>query len=257
MLRGSDSERDGCVAVDSGHALQTLDKWIAAQACQLSRALRIDRSGQNKMPSHKRTSVAAGSTDKKQPNTANAEMHRAMIENDDPIVTTIIDSTSQVMIAKLVDNTDFTKMIVNSILQNGMADEVKQEICESCHMEVQEVAADINSRRQVNVEYEQLDALEQYNRRHCVIVHGMVASDDPEHALDLFGRTLGVVVGRNDSDRCHRLITYLRIKGKGGGIGIYISNKYQHKIRHAVMNDSGHSHFESVFIFQKQIKRRL
>ena len=92
--------------------------------------------------------MAGGSANEKQPNTVNAEMRRviiALIENDDPIVTTIIDSFSQAIIAKLVDNTDFTKQIVNSILQNSMVNEVKQEIYESCHMEIQEVAADTNS----------------------------------------------------------------------------------------------------------------
>ena len=56
--------------------------------------------------------MAAGSADEKQPNTVNAEMRRAIIalvENDDPIMTTIIDSISQAIIAKLVDNTDFAK----------------------------------------------------------------------------------------------------------------------------------------------------
>ena len=62
------------------------------------------------------SSVAAGSADEKQPKTVNAEMRRAivaLIQNDDPIVTTITGSISQAIIAKLVNNTDFTKKIEN------------------------------------------------------------------------------------------------------------------------------------------------
>ena len=87
---------DRCVAVDTWPALQTLDRWAAVDTCPPSKhwtgvllwipgppskhllhkptnsavrcklTLRIDRSGQKKMPSHKRkgrASVAAGSAD--------------------------------------------------------------------------------------------------------------------------------------------------------------------------------------------------
>ena len=53
----------------------------------------------------------------------------------------------------------------------------------------------------------------------------------------------------------YTLITYPRIKGKGGGVGIYIYNKYQYKIGHDWMNNSGHSHSESVFIEIKANKK--
>ena len=57
----------------------------------------------------------------------------------------------------------------------------------------------------VNVENE-IDTLDQYSIRNCVLVHGMPASDDAEYALiNLFGRTLGGPVGRDDIDHCHGL----------------------------------------------------
>ena len=69
----------------------------------------------------------------------NAEIRRAiiaLIKNDDPIVSTIIDSISQAITTKLVDNADFATKIVNCFRENGLVEQIKQEIYESCHMEV-------------------------------------------------------------------------------------------------------------------------
>ena len=93
------------------------------------------------------------------------------IENDGPIVSTIIDSISQAIIAKLVANADFAKKIVNSFLENGLVEQIKQEIYESCYTEVQQAAENANLMTKCITQLEaekiifenDLDALEQYS----------------------------------------------------------------------------------------------
>ena len=129
-------------------------------------------------------------------------------------MSTIIDSITQAITAKLVANADFAKKIVNSFLENGLVKQIKQEIYESCHMEVQQAAENANlmtkcitqlEAEKINVE-NNLDALEQYSQRNCVIVHSMPACDDPENAvIKLFSETLGILIERDATDRCHRL----------------------------------------------------
>ena len=71
------------------------------------------------------------------------------------------------------------------------------------------------------------------SRRNCVIVHGMLASDDAEHALvDLFGRTLGVPVGVDDIDRCHRLEASVNDKPRA----IIVKFEEKNKKRHCNLN---------------------
>ena len=70
-------------------------------------------------------------------------------------------------------------------------------------MEVQQAAENANlmnkritqlEAEKINVEND-LNVLEQYSQRNCVIVHGMLACDDPENAvIKLFSETLGVPI---------------------------------------------------------------
>ena len=47
---------------------------------------------------------------------------------------------------------------------------------------------------------------------------------------------------------CYTLVTYPRQEGRGGGVGIYISNKHPYQIRHDLMKRYDRSHCESIFI---------
>ena len=52
----------------------------------------------------------------------------------------------------------------------------------------------------------EIDALEQYSRRNCLIVHGVPDTANPETAvLDTINNKLGVPNGCESIDRCHRL----------------------------------------------------
>ena len=46
----------------------------------------------------------------------------------------------------------------------------------------------------------------------------------------------------------YTLVTYPRQEGRGGGVGIYISNKHRYKIRHDIMKTYDRSHYQSIFI---------
>ena len=50
----------------------------------------------------------------------------ALIENNDPIIATVVKSISQAIIARLIDNTNLTKKIVNSILDSDLIGTMKQ-----------------------------------------------------------------------------------------------------------------------------------
>ena len=43
-------------------------------------------------------------------------------------MSTIIDSISQAITARLVANADFAKKIVNSFIENGLIEQIKQDI---------------------------------------------------------------------------------------------------------------------------------
>ena len=54
----------------------------------------------------------------------------------------------------------------------------------------------------------QIDALEQYSRRNCLLVHGASeASNEDVYAVvtDIFRKNLDMHITRDDIDRCHRL----------------------------------------------------
>ena len=58
-------------------------------------------------------------------------------------------------------NADFAKKIVNSVLENGLVEQTKQEIYESCHTEVQQAAENIKlmTKRIMQLEAEKINEL--------------------------------------------------------------------------------------------------
>ena len=116
--------------------------------------------------------------------TLNGDMRSAiiaLIENNDPIIATVVESISQAIIARLIDNTNFTKKIVNSILDSDLFGNLKQELYKSSQMDISldadeaaKIAARVSQLEMEKVKLSnEIDALEQYSRINCLIVHGV------------------------------------------------------------------------------------
>lgn len=140
----------------------------------------------------------------------------ALIEKNDPIIATVVEAISQAILARLVVNKNFAKQIVDSILKTDVIADIKQDIYKASQMDTTRAAADaaemaarVSQLETINTKlYNDLDVMEQYSRRNCLIVHGVPDTTDPESAvLDIFTNKLGVSIGRETIDRCHRLGT--------------------------------------------------
>lgn len=91
---------------------------------------------------------------------------------------------------------------------------MKQELYKSSQMDIS-LAADEAAKTAARVSQletekvklsNEIDALEQYSRRNCLIVHGVPDTADPVTAvLDIINNKLGVPNGCKSIDRCHRL----------------------------------------------------
>lgn len=93
---------------------------------------------------------------------------------------------------------------------------MKQELYKSSQMDIS-LAADEAAKTAARVSQletekvklsNEIDAVEQYSRRNCLIVHGVPDTADPVTAvLDIINNKLGVPNGCESIDRCHRLGT--------------------------------------------------
>ena len=95
---------------------------------------------------------------------------------------------------------------------------MKQELYKSSQMDISlasdeaaKTAARVSQLETENVKLSnEIDALEQYSRRNCLIVHGVPDTADPVTAvLDIINNKLGVPNGCESIERCHRLGTSL------------------------------------------------
>ena len=126
--------------------------------------------------------------------TLNGDMRSAiiaLIENNDPIIATVVESISQAIIARLIDNTNFIQKIVNSILDSDLIGNMKQELYKSSQMDIS-LAADEAAKTAARISQlvtekvklsNEIDVLEQYSRRNCLIVHGVPDTSDPVTAV--------------------------------------------------------------------------
>ena len=143
----------------------------------------------------------------------NGDMHSAiivLIENKDLIIANFIESISQAIIARLIDNTHFAKKIINSILNSDLIGNMKQELCKSSQMDISLAAAEAAkiAARLSQLETEKLklsneiDMFEQYSRRNCLIIHGVLATADPETiVLDIINNKLSIPIDVTGSER--------------------------------------------------------
>ena len=198
--------------------------------------------------------------------TLNGDMRSAiiaLIENNDPIIVTVVGSISQAIITRLIDNANFTKQIVNSILDSDLIGNMKQELHKSSQMDIS-LAADEAAKTAAHVSHletekvklsNEIDALEQYSRRNCLIVHGVLDTTDPVTAvLDIINNKLGVPNGCESIDRCHRLGTSANLSNSR--LRPIIVKFMSYQVRQKVFSGKRHLKGTKLLITENLTRRR-
>ena len=137
------------------------------------------------------------------------------IRNDETVMKAIIDTVSNALVTKLLGNKHFIDTLSLKLLENGLLDGVKQSVYEANVMENGQTNDELCRFEKWVSELEtsntalrdDSDAQEQYNRRNCLLVHGIPEgqTDPTDAVLSLCNRQLGLDLDMSEIDRSHRL----------------------------------------------------
>ena len=138
-----------------------------------------------------------------------------LIGTDEDIMTSIVESVSQLIVSKLLANESFIAKLADGLMKDGVLDAIKQNVYEACALDNEKYSSAVESlERKVDdldndnrALREDLDSIEQYSRRNCLVVHGIPESkeDSRDAALHVFNGRLDVPVTPHCIDRSHRL----------------------------------------------------
>ena len=127
----------------------------------------------------------------------------------------IVDSVSQVIVTKLLTNASFIAKLADGLKKDGVLEVIKQNVYDACALDDQKILSTVESleRRVGDLDndnkalQEELDTIEQYSRRNCLVVHGIpqTKEDSGEAVLQVFNSQLNVWVMPYCIDRSHRL----------------------------------------------------
>ena len=146
----------------------------------------------------------------------NGDLRTAIVDvllNDDAVMLTLIDAVSEALVCKLLARKNFMSTLADKLLSNGALDSVKQSIYEASAMDSSRTYATVtamegkltaldNNNKALS---DEMDALEQYSRRNCLLFHG-VPDTDPDttdSVISLCKGKLDVNVSREIIDRSH------------------------------------------------------
>ena len=149
----------------------------------------------------------------------NGDLRTAIVDvllNDDAVMQTIINAVSDALVSKLLASKDFMATLADKLLSHGALDTVKQSVYEASAMDNSRTYASVtamegklsaldNNNKALS---DEMDALEQYSRRNCLLFHGVPetdADDTTESVISLCKGKLDVDVSRDLIDRSHRL----------------------------------------------------
>ena len=153
-----------------------------------------------------------------------------LIMNDDSILKVIAEAVSTLIVEKLSNEDTIEKVasnisrkpdFVNKVSENFAAqkDAIKQELYESLQFDHHELKKKFNDLEKVcndlrntkkDLEWE-IDSLEQYGRRNCLLLHGVPESCDSRReftdtkVIDIINDKLDLDLDKSDLDRSHRL----------------------------------------------------
>ena len=148
----------------------------------------------------------------------NGDLRTAIVDvllNDDAVMQTLIDAVSEALVSKLLSSKKCMTTLADKLLSNGALDCVKQSVYEASAMdniltyatvtamEGKLTALDSNNKALSD----EMDALEQYSRRNCLLFHGVPetdadtsSADTTESVISLCQGKLDVNVSREPSD---------------------------------------------------------
>ena len=142
-----------------------------------------------------------------------------LIQNDQDIMRTIMESVTQAIVGKLTKDQKFmggiSERITKKIMETDVLHDVKQEIYEACAIDNKRIDDNLKAMQQRLNDYEKcnralrdtLDAQEQYSRRNCLLLHGVSEAkvNTTDAVLDICNNKLGLTLSRDCIDRSHRL----------------------------------------------------
>ena len=149
----------------------------------------------------------------------NGDLRTAIVDvllNDDAVMQTIINAVSDALVSKLLASKDFMATLADKLLSHGALDTVKQSVYEASAMDNSRTYASVTAMEgklcaldsNNKALSDEMDALEQYSRRNCLLFHGVPetdADDTTESVISLCKGKLDVDVSRDLIDRSHRL----------------------------------------------------
>ncbi len=112
----------------------------------------------------------------------------------------IIDTVSNALVTKLISNKSFIDALSQKLMDYGVLDSVKQSVYEANAMDTSRTHAtvttietklgELNSNNKALSD--EVDALEQYSRRNCLLLHGVPESskDTTEAVIAVFNSRL-------------------------------------------------------------------
>ena len=153
----------------------------------------------------------------------------------------IVDSLSQVIVTKLLTNETFIAKLADQLMKDGVLDAIKQNVYDACALDEQKISTGVESlERQVGhldndnkALREELDTMEQYSRRNCLVVHGI--PETKEHTgvavLQVFNDQLNVRVTPHCIDRSHRLGRFQPSSNKSRPVIVkFVSYETRHQV---------------------------
>ena len=149
----------------------------------------------------------------------NGDLRTAIVDvllNDDALMQTIINAVSDALVSKLLGSKDFMATLADKLLSHGALDTMKQSVYEASAMDNSRTYASVTAMEgkmsaldsNNKALSDEMDALEQYSRRNCLLFHGVPetdANDTTESVISLCKGKLDVDVSRDLIDRSHRL----------------------------------------------------
>ena len=138
-----------------------------------------------------------------------------LIGTDEDVMTSIVDSVSQVIVSKLLANESFIAKLADGLMKDGVLDAIKQNVYDALALDNEKFSSAVESleRRVDELDgdnralRDNLDTMEQYSRRNCLVVHGIpeTKEDSRDAELHVFNGQLNVPVTPQCIDRSHRL----------------------------------------------------
>ena len=203
-------------------------KFIFDSTCKLTVITNPTKKG-GQTQSKSKVNVKTDGIDATKPANENGELRTAIVDvlmNDDAVMQPLIDAVSEALVAKLLASTNFMSSRADKLESNGalgcnssMLENVRHDVNESCKMDIDKSAestaalqtqiASIERTQQSLTD--EVDELEQYSRRNCLVFHGLpensaaAGNDNTTEVILKVAGSLGVHLDAGSIDHSHRM----------------------------------------------------